>query len=144
MNDPNEQPGYHFAAVRLIRADYRLLGGPPQGVKGNMDVDYSDRVEIDGGNVRVTQILKVRIVSPATPPEPYLELHVEVQGDFLASPGANIDPADFGNNHAPAILFPFSREWVHRLTSASSPWPPIVLPPLNVIQLRKHGLAKSK
>lgn len=144
MNDPNEQPGYHFAAVRLMRVDYRLTGGAPQGVKGDMEVDYSDRVEVQDRSVRVTQSLNLRIVNHDTPTLHYLELQVEVQGDFVAAPGANIAPRDFGNDHAPAILFPFTREWVHRLTTGAGPWNPILLPPLNVIQLRKSAATKAK
>jgi preprotein translocase subunit SecB len=58
--------------------------------------------------------------------------------------GANLEPADFAENHAPAILFAFTREWLHRLTSNAGGWPPILLPPVNVLELRrkKHAVPK--
>lgn len=130
--------------MRLLRADYRLFGGPAAGDKGDLDVDYGDAVEVQGEGVVVRQSLHLRILGSQDKSKTYLDLRVELEGTFVATPAPNLDPTDFGNNHAPAILFAFTREWVHRLTSAAAPWPPILLPPVNVLQLRKQQAAKAK
>jgi len=144
MKNPKRQPGYQFASMRLMRADYQLLDGPATGDKGNLDVDYGDQVDVQGQSVVLRQRLHVRILSSNDESKTYLDLRVDIEGTFVATPGANLDPTDFGNNHAPAILFAFTREWVHRLTSAAGPWPPILLPPVNVLQLRKQPAAEAK
>ena len=141
MNDPSQQPGYLFAGVRLLGADYRLTSDSPPGVKGDLDVNYEDQVEVHGPEVRIRQTLKVRILDAADKSRTHLQLRVEVEGRFTSHPGANLTLDDFAQNHAPAILFPFTREWVARLTSAATPWPSVLIPPLNVLQLRR-GQAK--
>jgi preprotein translocase subunit SecB len=143
MKDPQQQPGFAFTSVRLVRATYRLAAPPAEGVQGELDIRYADKVQVKKTSVLLRQSVRARVVDPQDPERAYLDLEVEVEGTFVGDVAPNLDPQDFGNNHAPAILFAFTREWVHKLSSAAAPWPPILLPPVNILQLRKQPASKA-
>jgi preprotein translocase subunit SecB len=143
MKDPDQQPGFVFAALRLTRADYRTLAEPERDDQGELDVDYRDKVRVQGRSVVVSQAVHVRVLGTKDKSRTFIDLTVELEGTFHGSEHPNLDPEDFGNHHAPAILFAFTREWVHKLSSASAPWPPILLPPVNILQLRKQPASKA-
>jgi len=144
MMDPEQQPGFVFSSMRLVRAEYRFLELPEGEDQGELDVDYRDRVQIQGRDVLLRQMVHVRVLNSKDTSRVYLDLSVEIEGTFAGSEHPNLDPAEFANHHAPAILFAFTREWVHKLSSAAGPWPPILLPPVNILQLRKQAAAMPK
>jgi preprotein translocase subunit SecB len=144
MMDPEQQPGFVFARMRLVKADFRALAEPEGEDQGELDVDYRDKVQVQGRDVILRQAVHVRVLNSKDPSQAYLDLAVEIEGTFAGSEHPNLDPVEFANNHAPAILFAFTREWVHKLSSAAAPWPPILLPPVNILQLRKQATAKSE
>jgi preprotein translocase subunit SecB len=143
MKAPDQQPGFAFARMRLIKADYRTLDEPEDEDHGQLDVAYQDSVHVQDRTVVVRQAVHVRVLGTRDKSRTYIDLTVELEGTFVGSEHPNLDPEDFGNNHAPAILFAFTREWVHKLSSSSAPWPPILLPPVNILQLRKQPTAKA-
>lgn len=142
MKEIDRQPGFRFAGLRLVHAEYHLVDDPEEGDQGKLDVNYGDQIGVNGSDVIVRQSLHVRMLSQRDPSRVYLDLRVEIEGTFLGTPEPNLEPKDFGENHAPAILFAFTREWVHKLSSAAGPWPPILLPPVNILQLRKQAAPK--
>jgi preprotein translocase subunit SecB len=144
MMDPEQQPGFVFSSMRLVRAEYRFLEEPEAEDQGELDVSYRDKVEVQGREVLLRQMVHVRVLNSKDPNRAYLDLSVEIEGTFAGTEHPNLDPAEFANNHAPAILFAFTREWVHKLSSAAGPWPPILLPPVNILQLRKRAAAKPE
>ncbi len=144
MNDPNRPPGFAFAGLRLIRSSFELLGAPIDDQGAELVFNYDDNVKIDGQLVTVTQSLAVALIHPTNKEQVYLRAFAELEGRFQGSEDANLTPEQFGNDHAPAILYSFTREWIHRLTSAADPWPPIVMNPANVFQLRQNRLSKPE
>lgn len=139
MNDPTRQPGYQFVALRLLRASYETLSDAPLATDGELGIAYADHVDVKEQSVVLRQSVTVRVLNPASPEQAFLQVSVELEGRFQGSGDVNLDPHDFANNHAPALLFAFTREWIHRLTSAAAPWPPILLPPINVLEVRKQN-----
>lgn len=144
MTDPGKQPGLFFDHVRLLRAEYELSPEAPNPPDGELDLDYGDHVTVEAARVLVRQRVSAKIHSPAEPERIFLRASVEVEGLFLAGPDTNISLDEFGQNHAPALLLAFTREWLHRLTSAAKPWPPILIPPLNVLEIRKRRQSPAK
>lgn len=139
MKDPEQQPGFTFSRLRLVRADFRSVAEPQGDDQGELDVDYRDKVQVHGRDVILRQAVRVRVLDATDPDRVYLDLTVELEGTFAGSEHPNLEPEEFGHRHAPAILFAFTREWVHKLSSAAAPWPPILLPPVNILQLRKQA-----
>jgi preprotein translocase subunit SecB len=144
VKDPTRQPGYSFQDVRLIRAQYELGVEGTSDAEGELEWRYDDEVEVEGRTVRVRQEVRARVVDASSEDLVYLTASVVVEGRFESTPGANLEPRDFAENHAPAILFAFTRECLHRLTSSAGGWPPILLPPVNVLELRRKKDAVAK
>jgi preprotein translocase subunit SecB len=136
MNDPNKAPGFQFINLVLLRASVELkdlTGGLVS--QASIDFRYSDSHDIVGQVVRVTQEAEITILADGDPEHVLLIASVVQQGSFQASEEANIDSKGFALTNAPAIMFPYLREWIQRLTSHSG-FPPVVLPPLNVAAMR--------
>jgi len=143
MTSTTGSPGFEFERVRLLSAQYEFVREPREGESADVGFNYGDKVEIEGLRVVVTQVVNVQLVSSADSSQVLLRAHVVLEGQFQGTPDAVLDAERFGNQHAPAILFAFTREWIHRLTSAAHPWPPIIIPPVNVLQLRQDSNAGS-
>lgn len=143
MSDPTKQPGFQFIGMRVIRAHCEIVGDPPPGASGSLEVSYSDNVAVEDQSVTVRQTIQVQIFDPTNRDIVFLRSLVEIEGRFQGAADANIAPNEFGDNYAPTILYPFAREWIHKLTSAALPWPPILLPPVNVPELRKQARAAA-
>ena len=137
MNDPTRPPGYTFSQVRLLRAYYTLSDDAPFTPTGKLEYAYRDELKLQEGSFSVLQTLGARIVDPIDPTLQYLKAEVSVEGQFAAIGNENVSLQEFAEHHAPAILFAFTREWLHRLTSSAGDWPPILLPPMNVLEMRK-------
>lgn len=137
MKDPTRQPGFAFTDVRLARAQYELKSDPTSEAEAELQWRYEDSVDIQGGTVVVKQDLMARLVDRHRRDLVYLTARVAVEGRFEGSPDSNLNPSEFGEGHAPAILFAFTREWMHRLTSNAGTWPAILIPPVNVLELRR-------
>ncbi|HAV92719.1 TPA: hypothetical protein DCW38_06015 [candidate division WOR-3 bacterium] len=52
------------------------------------------------------------------------------------SANPNLDLEDFSKNNAPAIIFPYIREFVSNISSRTG-LQPIILPPMNIIKMMK-------
>lgn len=138
MKDPSRAPGYAFADLRLLRARYELAPEDktlPADAKTGFN--YRDEVQVTGRTVRVVQEGTVTIRTDGPPPRDLLKVEIGIEGVFEGGPEVNIAGREFGENHAPAILFPFLREFFHRLTSNMGALPPVLLPPFNVLALRQ-------
>lgn len=104
-----------------------------------MSISYRDDVRVDGKRIIILQQLKVGVHDPADNSKVFVLAQVDIEGVFEGAVETNIDPTEFAHKHAPGVLFPFAREWIYKLTSSVAPWPPILLPPMNVLQLRAQG-----
>lgn len=142
--DPGRAPGFQFSGTRLLKAQYQLFQESPAPSEGELTFLYDDEIEVQGLSIVVRQTVHARIVDSKNRAKTYVDARVELEGRFEGTSGANFSTEDFANDHAPAILFPFVREWLQRLTSDASPWPAIVLPPMNVMQLRKQKASQAK
>lgn len=137
MKDPEKQPGYRFARLRLLRATYEVPESPdPQLPPGNssLDIQFQDRVGFDKGLVRYVQ--EVQVKGPVVDGRPVMEVFVSVEALFTYSEPVNIPPEEFAEQAAPPMVFPFVREWVYRLTTQAGRLPAILLPPVNLPALK--------
>jgi preprotein translocase subunit SecB len=67
-----------------------------------------------------------------------LRAEVVLEAHFLSEAEVNIDPAIFASKYAPVIMLPYLREALTRLTTNAAPFAPILLPPVNVLLLKKR------
>lgn len=138
MTDPKRPPGFSFVQLRVLSARYELGEERPPESVGEITLGYKDSVAVDGMRVVVRQMVEARVVDAADKTKIVLRAAVELEGTFEGTADANFTAEDFGNNHVPGILFAFSREWIHKLTSSAGDWPPILLDPVNIQEMRKR------
>jgi preprotein translocase subunit SecB len=137
MNDPNKQPGYAFSGIRLIDAAYSLVKQPEPGRPLTLDIDFADRIMALEPTIQIRQKVEVTLVDSADNGEVCIRVRAEIEGVFQPIGEVNIPPMEFASNQAAVILFPFLREWIHRLTSETGVVPPLLLPPINVLLMRR-------
>jgi preprotein translocase subunit SecB len=140
MNDPSKSPGYGFQGIRLISASVLLVERLLPQAAFAIRFEYSDGSRIDGKSLVVVQNMKVTATPENDAARELLRVHTELEGTFEIGDAANIKPDDFANNYAPPIMFPFTREWIYRLTSDCAPLPPVLLPPINILRIREAAI----
>lgn len=141
MKDPLRPPGFAFVRLRVLNAGYELGEDRPEGTLGEIALGYKDDVKVEGHRVVVKQTVEIKVLESTDKSTVLLRAMVELEGTFEGSADSNLSGEDFGHNNVPAILFAFSREWIHKLTSAAGDWPPILLEPVNVLALRARAAA---
>ncbi len=82
-------------------------------------------------------LLRVKVTPPESQPEAFLSLVAVIEGSFSVHGEAVVDLGTFARRQAPAILMPFVREAVSRLT-AGSRIGQVLLPPINVAALTEE------
>jgi preprotein translocase subunit SecB len=137
VSDPAKAPGYTFKGVRLLSAQVKIIDRSALPQTLGVNFEYSDSPQVNGREVLLTQRIGVRVTPTGEPTRDLLTVETVLEGVFEGSEDVNIEPSEFAQHHAPPIMFPFSREWIFRLTSDCAPFPPILLPPMNVLQVRK-------
>lgn len=135
--------GFKFTGLQVSEARVNVKEAPQAGASGQVKFGYGDAVLIEGTTIQVDQAVKVVVHDAQDPTKVYVEAFAHLIGSFEAVLGpGDLTVAKFANENAPAILFPYVREWITKLTSALGNWPSIVLPPANVRELRKNQTLK--
>jgi len=126
-----KQPGIRFINVFLSKLNYELPQVKPDEFK--YDFKFSDSFKIDGKKLVFT--LAIRL---------YDKFEIELTGIFeTIEAKENLDLEEFAKTNAPALLMPFAREIISNITSRT-PLPHLLMPPINIIALKKKAISKKK
>ncbi|MCD6201588.1 MAG: protein-export chaperone SecB [Bacteroidales bacterium] len=104
-------------------------------LKNNINIDIQNSIE--GSNLYVTVTLKF---DTALHDKKFIVSKIKMLGIFEFGDNPKLSIEDFGHINAPAIIFPYIREHLSNV-SMKAGIQPILLPPINFVQLAKK---KSK
>ena len=124
--------GITFDWVRV--RELRFVDNPESSEMAELtDLEISLTVEAkvgtDGSWCRT--LLRVKVSPPTDQPEAFQTLMAAVEGSFSAHGEAVVEMESFSRLQGPAIVMPFVREAIARITTGSR-FNQILLPPLNV------------
>lgn len=129
--DKNKQPGIRFITVLLTKLNFELPHIKPSEFK--YDFSLKDTYKIEG--TKLFCILDISL---------YDKFHLELTGIFEAIKGEeNLSLEKFAEVNAPALLMPYAREVISNITSRT-PLPYLLLPPINVLAMKKSTKSKKK
>ena len=129
--DKSKQPGIRFVRVFLSKLKYELPQVTPEEFKYNLN--FLDTYKIEGKTLICTLAIQL-----------YDKFQLELTGIFETIEGEeNLDLKQFAKINAPALLMPFAREVISNITSRT-PLPYLLLPPINIIAIKKKAKAISK
>lgn len=129
--DKNKQPGIRFVTVLLTKLNFELPHIKPSEFK--YDFNIKDTYKIEG--TKLFCILDISL---------YDKFNLELTGIFEAIEGEeNLNLEKFAKVNAPALLIPYAREVISNITSRT-PLPYLLLPPINVLAMKKNTKSKKK
>jgi preprotein translocase subunit SecB len=129
--DKKKQPGINFVKVFLTKLKYELPEVKPQEFKYNFSCRDSSKIE--GKTLICTLYISL-----------YERFQLELTGIFETIEGQeNMGLEEFAKVNAPAHLIPFAREIISNITSRT-PLPYLLLPPINVLAMKKRAKSKKK
>lgn len=138
--DDYKEPGYKFTNYRFKKLFCEISDAvPSDSVVDNATVaklNYDDSYTINGSQLVVKQSGTVILNSESNPDLQQLRVEVVLEAIFTYDKSPNISPESFADEYAPAILFPYLREAVSRLTSNVAPFGPVLIPPTNMNLLK--------
>jgi len=129
--DKSKQPGIRFIRVFLSKLNYELPQVKPRDFKYNLN--FLDTYKIEGKKLICTLAVQL-----------YDRFQLELTGIFETIEGEeNLDLEQFAKVNAQALLMPFAREIISNITSRT-PLPHLLLPPINLVALKKKAKSKKK
>ena len=129
--DKKKQPGIRFVKVLLTKFIYELPKVKPEEFR--YDFVCEDAFKIKGKTLICTLNISL-----------YEKFSIEVTGVFeTIDKEKNMELEKFANVNAPALLMPFAREVISSITSRT-PLPHLLLPPINIVAIKKDLKKKSK
>src|SRR3989304_9193648 len=129
--DKNKQPGIRFVTVLLTKLNFELPHIKPSEFK--YDFNIKDTYKIEG--TKLFCILDISL---------YDKFNLELTGIFEAIEGEeNLSLEKFAKVNAPTLLIPYAREVISDITSRT-PLPYLLLPPINVLAMKKKAKSKKK
>ncbi|MFA5015468.1 MAG: protein-export chaperone SecB [Actinomycetota bacterium] len=129
--DKKKQPGIRFIRVLLTKLIYELPEVKPEEFKYNFSCRDSSKIK--GKTLICTLYIEL-----------YDRFQLELTGIFETIEGQeNMGLKDFAKVNAPALLMPFAREIISNITSRT-PLPYLILPPINVLAIKKSVKGKKK
>lgn len=132
--DATKAPGVRIDAIALEGLSYRKSGATLGGTRYNININLNNEIQLKGDEVQPKDPDSGRLVSKLKVTEAGQGLfELEVVYCLYASviaDQANMPLVDFLRNHAPAILYQFSRETLLTITQKAGI--PTILPPLNL------------
>jgi hypothetical protein len=135
VTTPDQPPavGYLFKSLRVVRALVNCT--PPQGQQFptgdyQVNIQLSDMFQIKESLLFFRQ--RALVTAPAVMPPEVFAIDVDLEACFAFTKDPPLAPRVFVSDVAPTILFPYTREWVSRLSAQLGVIAPILLPPLNM------------
>lgn len=129
--DKSKQPGIRFKGIFLSKLRYELPQIEPKEFK--YDLSFADTYKIEGKILISTLTIQL-----------YDRFEIELTGIFETIEGQeNMGLEEFAKVNAPAHLMPFAREVISDITSRT-PLPHLLLPPINVLAMKKITKSKKK
>jgi len=132
--DANKEPGILFNNVMLQKCNFELRAVKDGSLKKNMKIDFKINNRFSENKEKLFTDLGISI-GKEDAEMPFL-LEVVMTGIFsVDEKNINLNLETFSKNNAPAIIFPYLREFVTNITSRANFKPPIILPPMNIVKM---------
>ncbi len=129
-----EKNSFKLLNIVLVESSFKRaihIDFSNKNLKNNIDIDIQN--SINENILGVTLTLKF---NTSIEKEIVISSEIKMAGNFEFTKNTNISLDDFGNINAPAIIFPFIREHLSN-TSMKAGIQPILLPPINFVDLAK-------
>lgn len=129
-----EKNSFKLLNIVLVESSFKRavhIDFSNKNLKNNIDIDIQN--SINDNILGVTVTLKFNTLIEK---EILISSEIKMAGNFEFSKNTNVPLDDFGNINAPAIIFPFIREHLSN-TSMKAGIQPILLPPINFVDLAK-------
>jgi preprotein translocase subunit SecB len=135
--------GYRFLRFWVVHAEFETSGKTPPGPELEVKADYHDQVVRVSPRIEVEQRIVATIFPKSAPSDIAYTASATLRGEFERVGDAQPPPAEFAEDNALALLYPFTREWIHRLTSGGA-LPPLLLPPMNIKAIHRARAEAAK
>lgn len=136
--DINKQPGIRFNGALVSKCNYWRNSNVSPDIQYESSFHYEK--SIDGQEAQA--ILSTKLLGKSND-EVEVSLECTYVGLFsIHDENKNMDLERFMGYHAPALLFPYIRQFIHNLTLQSG-IEPIIFPPLNILSLLKEAENKT-
>ncbi len=128
--DETKQPGIKCNAIILKRSAFERQ--PIISLKPIVRSEFSLDVAIGDDNKKSSVVVGCIIKFLNEKEEVFAQAEVEYLGLFeVDGQSENMDISQFSNNSAPAIIFPYVRNYIHNLTLLSG-ISQVIIPPVNI------------
>jgi len=127
--DEKKQPGVIFRGVFIKSLNFNLNEAKkqPKPLRYSFGANFEHAVSPDKKKMKAT--LTVNCMDGIK--NPPFDLVVSIDGYFETAKEGNLSLKEYAKEMAPALLMPFVREIIANITSRI-PYPPILLPPINI------------
>ncbi|WP_415060282.1 protein-export chaperone SecB [Flavobacterium sp.] len=129
-----EKNSFKLLNIVLVESSFKRaihIDFSNKNLKNNIDIDIQNSINENILGVSLTLKFNTSIEK-----EIVISSEIKMAGNFEFTKNTNISLDDFGNINAPAIIFPFIREHLSN-TSMKAGIQPILLPPINFVDLAK-------
>ncbi|MEA1971953.1 MAG: protein-export chaperone SecB [Candidatus Cloacimonadota bacterium] len=130
MNE-KQQPGIKFENIYLIEDSFKRIPIISQRLDIKLDFDIERHIEKGKSFIKLKTYLN--LINEKN------ENEVEIEFSYIANfkeikGNENMKIADFLENNAPALMFPYIRQHIHNKTTIAG-LKPLILPPINIVAL---------
>ena len=137
--DENKQPGIRFMGVELRNLMFGIHGPLPGKLPFAPSVTMQGFLSSDEKQMDFHFTMDL-FGSAKAEEKPPVDFRFTLIGHFSVAPEVNMTLREFGEHHAPGLLFPYVRELISNL-SARTVLPHLNLAPVNVFAWVKTGRA---
>jgi len=138
--DIKKQPGINFKSIIMVSSNFYREADIPKGMEIEIDIKVSSHINEQQTEADLDLIFTIRGIKDDIQ---VLRLESRFIGYFESdgdSPNMNLN--QFLNENAPALMFPYIREYVSNTTSRAG-ISPIIIPPINILALIKESEQKN-
>ena len=133
----NKEPGIVFNRIFLMRCNFeRRINGKEEREN---DLQFNFRINNKMNKERTKLLVEFETLVGKKEEKSPIFIDVVMAGEFSINEAEkNLDLEEFYIHNAPAIIFPYIREYISDLTTRAGYTPPIILPPMNIINMMKE------
>jgi len=135
--DKNKEPGILFNKIFLSKCNFKKNSMNSKMKEAKLKFDF--RINNRMNNEKTKLLVEFETMIGKDEEQSPIYLDVIVAGEFsINETEKNLDLEEFSKFNAPAIIFPYVREFISDLTTRAGFNPPIILPPMNIINMIKN------
>ena len=143
INNKDNKSGYQFLSIVLLKSKFERIANittDTNQIEANINIDRKNQIQDHMINVILE--LSFQTLNKETRNKE-IDASITMVGKFIQSGETELDIQSFAQKNAPAIMFPYLREHLSSL-SLRAGVPPIILPPINFVQLDNDKQIEKK